>query len=154
MCLNHVANYWHFHEFYNHMLCKWVEKSSVTEFFRKPGPLFQAVMKIRPEKKKCFPNFPCSLLSWGFFYKIKLVIVYFSSCVCACVCVYLSSQALAISLQMECYQATLKLCSSTFISPCLAAITVGVSMFTNPGNELAPGLRSAQEKSCNSQGWC
>lgn len=90
MCLNHVANYWHFHEFYNHMLCKWVEKSSVTEFFRKPGPLFQAVMKIRPEKKKCFPNFPCSLLRVLLQNKIGHSLLFFV-CVCMCVCVFIKS---------------------------------------------------------------
>ena len=92
------------------------------------------------QKNKCFPNFPCRLLTWGLFYEIELAIVYFSSRVCVCVCVCLSSQAPAICLQMEYYQATLKLWPSTFISPCLAATTARVSMFTNLGNEPAPEL--------------
>ena len=72
------------------------------------------------------------------FYEIELTIVYFFSCVC--VHAFLSSQVPAICLQMESHQATLKLWAGAFLLPCLVATTVGVSMLTDLGSELAPEL--------------
>ena len=123
MCLNNIDNYWHFHKFYNHLLFKWLEKKiSITELFRKPRSLLGAIMWGRPgKKKKKLSKFPLRLVDlriilWN---GVGYSLLFF---------MYVWSQAPAICLQMECYQASLKLWPSTFILPCLSATTARVSV--------------------------
>lgn len=98
------------------------KKISITELFRKPRSLLGAIKRRRPEKKKkMLSKFPLWLVD------LRIILwngagysLLFFTCVW--------SQAPAICLQMECYQASLKLWPSTFISPCLSATTARVSM--------------------------
>lgn len=141
MCLNNIDNYWHFHKFYNNLLFKWLEKKiSITELFRKPRSLLGAIMSGRPEKKKMLSKFPLWLVDlriilWN---GVGYSLLFF-------MCVW--SQAPAICLQMECYQASLRLWPSTFISLCLSETTVRVSILPI----LAMSWHQSLSETCSSE---
>lgn len=141
MCLNNIDNYWHFHKFYNHLLFKWLEKKSQSQSFSESqDPSWELSREEGQKKKKMLSKFPLWLVD------LRIILwngagysLLFFTCVW--------SQAPAICLQMECYQASLKLWPSTFISPCLSATTARVSMLP----VLAMSWHQSLSETCSSE---
>ena len=141
MCLNNIDNYWHFHKFYNNLLFKWLEKNLNHRGFQKVKIALGSYHEwTARKKKKKLSKFPLWLVDlriilWN---GVGYSLLFF-------MCVW--SQAPAICLQMECYQASLKLWPSTFISLCLSETTVRVSILPI----LAMSWHQSLSETCSSE---
>lgn len=140
MCLNNIDNYWHFHKFYNNLLFKWLEKKSRSQSFSESQDPSWELSWVEGQKKKMLSKFPLWLVDlriilWN---GVGYSLLFF-------MCVW--SQAPAICLQMECYQASLRLWPSTFISLCLSETTVRVSILPI----LAMSWHQSLSETCSSE---
>ena len=140
MCLNNIDNYWHFHKFYNNLLFKWLEKKSRSQSFSESQEPSWELSWVDGQKKKMLSKFPLWLVDlriilWN---GVGYSLLFF-------MCVW--SQAPAICLQMECYQASLRLWPSTFISLCLSETTVRVSILPI----LAMSWHQSLSETCSSE---
>ena len=140
MCLNNIDNYWHFHKFYNNLLFKWLEKKSRSQSFSESQVPSWVLSWVEGQKKKMLSKFPLWLVDlriilWN---GVGYSLLFF-------MCVW--SQAPAICLQMECYQASLRLWPSTFISLCLSETTVRVSILPI----LAMSWHQSLSETCSSE---
>ena len=140
MCLNNIDNYWHFHKFYNNLLFKWLEKKSRSQSFSESQDPSWELSWVEGQKKKMLSKFPLWLVDlriilWN---GVGYSLLFF-------MCVW--SQPPAICLQMECYQASLRLWPSTFISLCLSETTVRVSILPI----LAMSWHQSLSETCSSE---
>lgn len=152
MCLNSVANYWHFHEYHNHMLCKWLEKNLNHRTFQKAVILLVGYNERKTRKKNSFQFFLVVFWLEDLSYEIEFVIVYFSSCVCVCVYQVRHQQSVCTQNVTKPHSSFDQEHSSYHV---WQQHSRGVYVYQSwqwAGTRV--GLTPPQENLCNCQSWC